>query len=518
MTALCPDCEQSATRVHSRYTRTLADLPQGGTPVRLVLQVRRFFCRSEACLRLTFVEQIPTVTARHAQHTVRLNETLTLLGLALGGEGGARIVDRLAMRVSPDTLLRRVRQLAAPASATPRVLGVDDFAMRKGRTYGTILCDLERRCPLDLLPDRSADTLATWLAAHPGVEIISRDRASAYAEGASRGAPQAVQVADRFHLVKNLGDAVESMLQRHRPHLQRTTLPGDASTPDLAAAPSLPAPTAPARVNLGSPCRAETARLERRVRRLERYTQVIVLREQGLNLPTIAARLGVSRRTVTRFLAADSFPERKRRTSGPGQLDPYVPYLVARWDAGCHNATQLWRELCAQGYVHSRALVFNYVTRLRKDERPLQTSQTPAVPPERVAVQRSSPREAKWLFLRHPTALDVAEQGDLAALHQRGGELATTYVLTQGFTEMVRGRKVEMLESWLTAAQASAVPELRSLANGIERDKAAVIAGLTLPWSQGPVEGHVNRLKLIKRQMFGRAKIDLLRQRVVHRV
>jgi transposase len=327
-----------------------------------------------------------------------------------------------------------------------------------------------------------------------------------------------VPVAYRFHLVKNLGDAVEGVLQRHRAVLQRTA---PSSTVDAADRPPMSSEAAaPALDRVDPACShyAEVARLERRTRRLERYTEVVALREQGLDLATIARRVGVSRRTVTRFLAAGIFPERKRRTSGPGQLDPYIPYLLERWDAGCHNATQLWRELCTQGYVYSHALVHSYVARLRKGERPVRTSQAPAALPAPPVVSCYTPREAKWLFLRHPAALEPIEQQDLAALQERGGELAMTYTLTQGFTEMVRTRTGEALESWLTTAHASAVPELRSLANGIVQDKAAVLAGLTMPWSQGQVEGHVNRLKLIKRQMFGRAKIDLLRQRVVHRI
>ena len=221
--APCPLCGQSATRVQSHYYRHLADLPWQGAPVVARLHARRFRCDNPACSRVLFTERVPALAAPYARGTARLTAVLTQIGFALGGEGGARLLAALGMAASPDTLLGLVRQAPLAAPPTPRVLGIDDFALRRGRIYGTLLIGLERHTAVDLLPDRDAESAARWLAAHPGVEGISRDRSGVYADGATRGAPEATQVADRWHLLKNIGDALEQVLGRQREAL-RTAL------------------------------------------------------------------------------------------------------------------------------------------------------------------------------------------------------------------------------------------------------------------------------------------------------
>src|SRR5215210_5250327 len=223
--ATCPNCGIWSEAVHSLYQRTIADLPWGRQTVCLQLRARKFFCRQPTCSRRIFTERLPAVVAPYARRTVRLTEVVRLLAFALGGEPGARIVGRLGMATSPATLLRLIRRTAVVEAPTPRALGVDVWAQRKRHTYGTILVDLEQHQLVDLLPDRTADTLASWLQDRPGIEVISRDRSGAYADGAARGAPDAMQVADRFHLTRNLGEVLDRCFNRYRSEIKEVERP-----------------------------------------------------------------------------------------------------------------------------------------------------------------------------------------------------------------------------------------------------------------------------------------------------
>ncbi len=218
--AECPLCHRRSARIHSRYVRTVADLPWMGCAVRLELHVRRFFCANLECTRQIFTERLPTVVAPYARRTMRLTDVFTLIGFALGGEAGKRLAAGMGLSISPDSLLRLIRAQPEEQASTPRVLGVDDFSFCKRKTYGTILIDLERRIPIDILPDREAATLEKWLRAHAGVEIISRDRGGPYAEGARRRAPEAQQVADRWHLLANLSEALKTLFARKQAQLK----------------------------------------------------------------------------------------------------------------------------------------------------------------------------------------------------------------------------------------------------------------------------------------------------------
>lgn len=521
----CPDCGRRATRVHSGYRRTPADLPWHGLKVRLELHLRRFFCDQPDCRRLTFVERLPSVLPPYARRTARLAQALVMLGCALGGEAGARIAAGLGMAASPDTLLRQLRQLPSAVRATPRVLGVDDWAFRKGHHYGTILVDLEQRAPVDLLPDRQAQTLAIWLQAHPGVEIISRDRGGAYAEGAREGAPAATQVADRWHLLKNLAEALEAVLRREHGAVwqaaQEAAAPSEGGAGPLRPAPPT-SPAAPAEPPAASvpgretwTSRAVREKAARRGRRYQRYTEVVERHERGESHRQIAAATGLSRETIRRYLAAGSFPEIARRvTAAP--ITPYLPYLKQRWEAGCHNARVLWEEITAQGFTGAAAAVYR-ATALWREQLPPAQRRSPRQPRVAAAPGRPGPAPRAvvwWLIGRKPPP--TAEQAAfIDRLLGRCPELQSARELVQAFFRLVRQREGDALENWVSAVERSDIPELIQFAVGLRRDWEAVVAGLTLPWSNGPVEGAVNRLKLIKRQMYGRAAFPLLRARVL---
>jgi transposase len=509
-TARCPLCGRRSGRVHSRYERTLADLPWGGHTVVLRLRARRLFCDNARCERRIFAERLPGVAAPWARRTARLAGRQTAIGLALGGAAGVRLSRELGLPAARNTLLRLVRAAPLPPDITPTVLGVDDWALRKRHTYGTVLVDLERRRPVALLPDREAESLACWLRDHPGIAVVARDRAGAYADGTRRGAPGAVQVADRFHLLQNLAEALETMFTTHAKDLRAVE-----RAERRAGSPAPKAAVQPARSRQGTTARAKAA--ERRERRLARHRQVWALHREGRPGPAIARQLGIGRSTVVRYLRSEAFPERKGRSdAGRSLLDPWKPLLLARWNAGHRGGRHLLSELQEQGYRGSYATLAGYTQRLRRaqEEAALrQSARERVLPPVTDPPGRPlTPRTAAWLALRRPERRDAAGAERLARLRDRDPGLAEAVNLTEEFAGLLRAREPGRLEPWLARARGGA-PAFRGFAKRLGADEAAVRAAATLPWSTGQVEGQINRLKTIKRQMYGRANLDLLARR-----
>jgi transposase len=400
------------------------------------------------------------------------------------------------------------------------VLGVDDWAWRRGQRYGSIIVDLERRQPIKLLPDRTAESLATWLREHPGIDVISRDRAGAYADGARQGAPDAVQVADRFHILANVGELLERVLGSRRAALRaaaaavdRTLAENQQPVMDNAATPGPPP----------GKRRAQQGRQERRAQRLARYDAVIALHQEGHSHAAISRQTSLGRRTVRRYLRAGAFPERAAAPARPTMLAPYETYLLARWTDGCHNAQQLWREIRSQGYAGEAANVRRYLARWRPEPgrpgptvRRNQADDAPPTPPVRQPTPVPSPRQARWLLLRAVETLTSEERVYRTALLDAEPVIREVQQLAIDFGALVRTRDAPGLVAWLARAYASRVPEVRSFAVGIRRDRAAVDAALSSPWSNGQTEGQINRLKVLKRQMYGRAKLDLLEKRFLY--
>jgi len=518
--AVCPDCGHETTRMHSRYTRTLADLPWADRTVQLQLRVRTFFCSITACPRRIFTERLPAIMAPWARRTVRLAQQQQQLGLALGGNASARLASDLDRDASRNTFLRLVRQLPLPEPAPPEVIGIDDWAWLKGQRYGTIIVDLERQQPIALRADRNAETLAAWLQQHKTIRIVARDRAGMYAEAATNGAPQAIQVADRFHVLQNLADTLLPVFEAHAPAVRAATntCPSNAQPRDNGAgAPFvtddivrlLPLPTV-------SPAHQAQA-IQRRAARLAIYEHARALHAQGWSLRAIGRELGLNRNTVRTSVRATSFPERQPRIlRQPGVLDPSIPYLITRWNAGCRNGTMLWRQITAQGYTGKRVTVFSFVTRLRQALGIPTKRQTPdagqvAVPTERPL----TPRTAVWQVIQQPDKRLKATTQRIAKLREVHTDLGEAIPLAEAFADLIRTRDPAALDLWLEQAEASTLKSFRSFAASLRRDYTAVRAGVELPWSTGPVKGAINRLKMIKRTMFGRASFALLQRRVL---
>lgn len=518
--ARCPLCNAPSGSLHGNYVRRVADLPWHGVAVRLKLKTRKFRCRNELCLRKVFCERLPKVTAAYARKTVRLDSAMTLLAFALGGEAGMRTAIGLSLPVSGDTLLRRIRSSSLKTANifdVPRVLGVDDFAFRRGQRYGTILVDLEKRKPIDLLPDREADTLCDWLKAHPGVKVISRDRSPVYADGARRGAPTATQVADRFHLLQNLRTAFENLLCRQTSvlkHSYQTVMDEAFAILKQKAADQKGSVDEVSTKPKGKPSISEQRSLEKRRRKQERFLKVKVLRRGGFSILQIAESMRMHRRTVRLYLQSNELPERKKPTRF-NELRKYLPYLERRWAEGERNATRLGRELKEKGYGGKVATVGHYLARWREvcpDRN--ETAAMVKAKLRRFAVP--SPKKTYWLIFKpRPTDEEWSDRY-ISQLLKDAPEIKEALKLLREFSELMKNRRADELKSWLTKAEKSKISELVGFVNGIKQDFKAVEAAFSSEWSNGQTEGQVNRLKFIKRQMYGRAGFDLLKARVVH--
>ena len=481
--SLCPSCGLPSSSVHSRYQRTLGDFPAHGRRLRIRLRARRFRCRGAACESRIFTERFSRdVIVAHARRTSRLDTLTHAIALVLGGRPGERLAQRLAMPVSADTLLRLLRQRAAPTPSTIRVVGIDDFAWLKGQRYGTIVCDLERRRTIDLLPDREGATVANWLAEHPGIEIVCRDRSGGYREGADKGAPRALQIADRWHLLENATAAFVEAVKRQMRHLRRAITSGDIDPKALTA--------------------AEKLQWNGWQRRDEVNGMVRGLHRQGRSIKAIVRTTGVSRQTVRRILAGtrdDVF--RSRETT----LDRWAETLNTNWNGGCQNGSELWRRLRAAGFGGSLRVVTEWTTRRRRATRvgANRPGLITTVPSARtIARLLTSERDCKSAeALRIRVAIETASPRIVAARN-----------LLDRFRTMMAAKMPNDLAPWIRDAVDS---ELASFASGIQADEDAVKAAIVEPWSNGQTEGQVTLLKLVKRQMYGRGKVDLLRARMV---
>ena len=460
----CPDCRQPTHRIHGHYRRTLADLPWATAPIELRVIVRRFRCCTCTCRRQTFAERLPSSRAAVCAHDNEIEpprkptrgwSSAALPALATCLATGYQGVAIPSFDVCAACL--------CPRGLTPAIIGIDDWAWRKGNRYGTIIVDLQRGCPIDVLEDRAAETVATWLQSHPDVTIVARDRAEAYAAGIRQGAPEATQVADRFHLLKNLAAALQEVFSAHHreidqlnhvPHNEPPTQDDDSVT----------VPTEPP-VTM---TKAQQQIAHNRAKRVAEYAQAHALHQQGWTMKAISTHMGRHHRTVKKYLQASTFPERPPRRRPPSILDPYKAYLLERWQAGCRSALELYHEMQAQGFPGKYSIVAAYVSRLRPPQGRITRRRKSGSPATIVAVDKPlTPSRATWLVMRREAKLNDDEKRQLARLQAQEGEIAEAITLTQDFTALVRQRQPDQLETWLERATASGLQAFKSFANGL---------------------------------------------------
>ena len=505
--AACPGCRRRSSRVHARYQRQLADLPLGARQVQIIVHIRRFKCANPRCGQSTFSEQIPGLTTPFARRTPPLTGALAEVALALAGRPGSRLAARLAMPCCRDVLIRLIRACPVPVAGQVEVLGVDDFAIRRGQSYNTILIDMDSHRPVDVLPDRESGTLAAWLRGHPEVRVVCRDRAGAYAEGARDGAPDAIQVADRFHLWKNLCEAAGKTVAAHHHCLRAAAAPAQAG-------PAEPEPAPPVLVPAAAAPPGRTRRLTDRTR--ARYAEVQECLARGLSRAATARELNLDIQTVRRFANAACAEELLGKAEHRAtKLDPYIDLVNQRWNEGVTNAEAITAELRTLGFKGDAQAVRRYLRSFRlpgtspSHPDPRRRKPAPAAP----AVPK--PRAISKALLTHPDRL--SEDDALIVKNATAGcaHLERLHQHVRSFAKIMAQRRGPELPAWLEAVEADDLPELRSLAAGLRRDLPAVINGLTLEHSSGAVEGNVTRVKRLKRDGYGRANFDLLRLQIL---
>jgi transposase len=476
----CPSCSVVSGRVHSRYQRRLADLPIAGRRVVLMLRARRFRCEAVLCGRRIFAERFDDKLLKPwARRTARLDQIVHCLALALGGRPAASFARRLSMPVSNDTLLRAVRRRGSPSFAPPAIIGIDDWAWRRNHRYGTLICDLERRKTIALLPDREPATAEAWLTNQPQIAVVARDRGGGYALATQKALPKAIQVADRWHLMENAShaflDAVRKSMRQIRTAIGATTI-----NPALLTA-------------------AEKLQYDGYLRREEINAAILATAKEGATIKEIVRRTGYSRgltRKVLRGQRSDIF--RVRSSS----LETYLPWLDEQWVAGRRNGSELWRSLKRQGFRGCLRVVSEWSGRRRRSEKM-----------DASAISRTpSARTIARLMTIGRDRLSKAETVTVAAIESGVERLVEAREIVADFQAIIRRRALAELDPWIERAKTSLIA---AFVNGVTKDKAAISAAISSGWSNGQTEGQITKLKLIKRQMYGRGKLDLLQARVI---
>ncbi|MFF3565402.1 ISL3 family transposase [Streptomyces sp. NPDC002574] len=488
----CPDCRKQARRIHSTYQRALNEKPLGSRRVIVRLRVHRYFCDRKRCSRKTFVEQVPGLSERHRRSSIGLTGWLRSIAVELGGRPAARLCRRLRLDAGRTRLLKLLTAPAVPDRA-PRVLGVDEFAFRKGCTYGTVLVDVEASRVVDVLPDRTSETFAAWLTEHPGVEIICRDRATAYTKAVREAAPDALEVADRWHLLRNLSAAVEKTCHQHRDCLRKRA--EEETVTEVAEPPPM----------LFPPVELPRTQIIERTR--HRYEDIHRLLEKRWTISAIARRLNLDRKTVRRFRDTnlDELLASARERRPGGVLEPFKAYVNTRFTEaqGQVSGTVLFLEIQARGYRGSRQVVRKHLAALR------------AGTAEPIRADTPSPRKITSWIRRPRETLTESQDERLLQVRLACPDIARTCNLARAFADLVRHQRGSLLLAWIRQAEQDAPKPMKGFAGFLRQDLDAVTAGLTLPWSSGVVEGHVNRVKTLKRAMYGRASFELLRTRIL---
>lgn len=487
----CPGCSVMSSSVHSYYNRSVMDLPMLGYQTWLMLRARKFRCLNSCCERKIFAERFDDHFLKGKRLSVRLKDRIEKIAFYAGGNSGARLCRMMNVPVSGSTLIRTIYSHKLPETPVPRVLGIDDWAFKKRLSYGTVLVDIERGKIIDLLPDREGDTVRKWLLERPGVEVVTRDRFTQFANGVHRASATIIHVADRWHLIKNLGDAVQKVIDRCYMKLKanrRQEYEADKDAKDQKPVISLQA-------------HAATGKLQKK------FAEVKLMLAQGYNLSHISRTVKVERRTIRKWREYPILPAKR----SPKQTNMFLYADKVKELISLNpqiETKEIWARIRELGYTASQTTAYEQIGRIRgKDWRPSM---------QKVPELFWIPSRTSRLLYTKRDKLSNREREIIDNLCSASEEIRRTDELVRFFKEMLESKAGHLLKTWINQAIGSGIKELKSFARGMLSDYSAVENGINLPWSNGPVEGQVNKLKLIKRQMYGRAGFELLRRRMIY--
>lgn len=516
----CPCCGKLSQSIHGFYGRSLSDLPVSGKEVKVILRVRKFFCKNRKCSRIVFTERFDDQIKSHKRCFSRSADLVRSVGTELGGNRGAVLCQVIGYPVSSSTVLRTLKGISVSVRPlTSGVIGVDDWAYKKGRNYGTIIVDLIDKEIVDLLPDREADTLAQWLKAHPEVHTVSRDRASAYALGVKNGAPDAIQVADRFHLLINLKDAFQRSLRKHGAVIKKCfeemgAEQGSALETEekKGRIEETPKATEPSILSSCTEARAPTVGNIGPDRQFK-FQKAKELRHKGYGIKAIAKQLRADRKTIRKYLACEYLVSREINESRTfTNFCDFETELVRLSQANTTYLT-LFNHITEMGFNGKYTQFCERMNKLINDGKTAKTRGDRLLPLLQ-PVKTWSLSKLAFIALAKTGTLKEEEQKYLDLLLQKSPEIKRSTDLAHSFRQLFVAKAEGSLTEWIKLAGAEGSP-LKGFAKSINQDYEAVNQAVISTISNGQVEGQVNKLKTIKRKMYGRAGFELLRKIVL---
>lgn len=498
--SICPVCLKKSGRIHSRYSRRLIDLPILGQTLQLLLFSRKFFCDNTKCSRKIFTERYSSLIKSYARRTDRLEEILIAVAFSSNAQTDSKLSRKMGFYVSRDTILRIIRKQPIKTNHGAEIVGVDDWAYRKNHTYGTIVCDQETGKPIDLFAGRESTDFAKWLEEHPTIKLITRDRSDSYSKAIKDTSPQIIEVADRFHISKNLLDTLKDFAQKtfaSRIHIGYEEKPvEEEKSRDTAT-------------------KAKQRQTQVRENKRTVVREVKKLRAQGMTIKAIASEMKIVRNTVMRYIRLDEETAISRRSSNwPKKLTDQYDQTIANLILSGNSARQIYIALQEQGCKASETTVWRRINQLKSQNK---ITKSPNDAPKLVKkwLKCSDVISYMWTF---EDELIEEHKGYLDTVFLKFPAAKTAYSLVQKFRLIQKEKAPDKFLEWIEEAMASGISEMKSFAKGIKSNLPEVYNAYIYDYSNGLLEGHINRLKMIKRLMFGRANFDLLRQRVLHQM